>query len=47
MEQKKFSVLLKVIITGAVICCVLVYALIVPEVGKSLVKAGGEGPRCP
>jgi hypothetical protein len=42
MEQKKFSVLLKVIITGAVICCVLVYALIVPEVGKSLVEAGGE-----
>ena len=42
MEQKKFSVLLKVIITGAVICCVLVYALIVPAVGHSLVEAGGE-----
>lgn len=42
MDQKKLSVWLKVLIVGAVLCCAAVYAFIVPELGKSLVKLGGE-----
>lgn len=42
MKQRNFALLLKIMIVGAVICAAVVYAFVVPELGKSLVEKGGE-----
>ena len=40
MSSKTFSTLLKIVIIGAALCCVFVYAVLVPEFGESLATAG-------
>ena len=43
MDQKKLARLLKVMIIGAALCMVLVYAAVVPSLGQQLVVEGGPG----
>ena len=40
MSQKTFSTLLKIIIIGAALCVVFVYAVVIPELGLPLAEAG-------
>lgn len=40
MKQKTLSILLKIIIIGAVLCCVVVYAFVIPSLGKDLAMEG-------
>lgn len=43
MDQKKLSLLLKAVIIGIVLCALLVYIVIIPSTGKTLVEEGGPG----